>query len=409
MAEDDTQSLRERAEAMIESAVEASSGGDWSGALTSNDAALDICRHLVRRSAAPAGDDATLLLACLRNATIVRRSMGRGEDALAFAQEAVDWCREHSSAFNLASCLNSLAVTHRASGRLDHAIPAIEEAISVIWSEFESKPDELAEMVGTLLGNIGQWYREAGQSPPARLAERFNQFSALFAEEEDAMRTAAVNPASTPNDIADRLLSEVAKVAMIDAALNEGSKIAGWACQLIELLASLAWRIRGLHVNLRPQNGEATASHWLVVLPSGSPQGVPLKALSAARNVMAERISASPSAATLTTLTDALHATSNQDPLTAVARSVEQAGRARTLTPEVVDGVITSLLSALRVTAVELEASEPKMVEPGYIGDHAAMPIAAPLVPTAGEAMRVIAHVVEVTEHHFGTTISAIV
>src|SRR4051812_11605038 len=101
MAQDDTQSLRERAEAMMRSAVEASSRGDRAGALLANDAALDVCRELVRHSATPTDDDVTLLVSGLRNASSIRVAAGRGEDALVFAQEAVAVCREHSGAFNL--------------------------------------------------------------------------------------------------------------------------------------------------------------------------------------------------------------------------------------------------------------------------------------------------------------------
>lgn len=52
---------------------------------------------------------------------------------------------------------------------------------------------------------------------------------------------------------------------------------------------------------------------------------------------------------------------------------------------------------------------EPKLAEPGYVGNLEAIPLAAPLNPTSGEAMRVLAHVVEVTEHHFGVRILAVV
>jgi hypothetical protein len=90
-----------------------------------------------------------------------------------------------------------------------------------------------------------------------------------------------------------------------------------------------------------------------------------------------------------------------------VARGVEKAGGARSLTLDLVRDVVDPLLAALRTTAVELEASQPKMAGAGCVGDMQTMPLEAVLTPTPGEAMRVINHVIEVTERHFETKIMA--
>lgn len=130
------------------------------------------------------------------------------------------------------------------------------------------------------------------------------------------------------------------------------------------------------------------------MLPSGSPGGFPLQAIGTARNVMAELGHGSrPSAAAVEALANALRAAPSDDHLVRVARGVEQAGGAGSLTLDIVRDIVDPLLAALRATAVELEAHQPKMAEPGYVGDFQSMPLEAVLTPTPGEAMRVINHV----------------
>jgi hypothetical protein len=394
--------LRERAEAMVRSAVDAWSKGEQTAALSTNAAALEICRRLVRASPTPSADDVTLLLACLRNASTMGRTLGRGGDAIAWAEEGVAVSREHSKGLNLASTLNSLAVTYRELERLGDAIPVAEEALSEIWREFEANPSELAEVVETLLRNFALWHREAERELPAIHLERVNKFQALVPQRAPA------SPAPAGDiDVVERLLNEVAKAALIEKALNHDDKIVDWACQLMDLLHSLAWRIRGLHMSFRSKT-ETEKIHWIVTLPSGSPDLFPLQAIRTARNVMAELSQGSrPSAAAVEALANALRAAPSDDHLVRVARGVEKAGGAGSLTLDTVRDVVDPLLAALRATAVELEASPPKMAEPGYVGDFEAMPLEAVLTPTPGEATRVITHVIEVTERHFETKIRA--
>jgi hypothetical protein len=394
--------LRGRAEAMLRSAVDAWSKNEKTAAVSTNAAALEICRGLVRASPTPSSDDVTLLLSCLRNASTMGRTLGRGDDAIAWAQEGVAVCREHSKGSDLASALNSLAVTYRELERVGDAIPVGEEALSVIWREFEANPSELAEVVEILLLNFARWHRQAERALPPIHVERVNKFQSLVS------RCAPGPPAPAEDiDVVERLLNEVAKAALIEKTLNHDDKIVGWACQLMDLLHSLAWRIRGFHLSFRSKT-EAEKVQWIVMLPSGSPGVFPLQAIGTARNVMAELGHGSrPSAAAVEALANALRAAPSDDHLVRVARGVEKAGGAGSLTLDIVRDIVDPLLAALRATAVELEAHQPKMAESGYVGDFQSMPLEAVLTPTPGEAMRVINHVIEVTERHFETKIMA--
>lgn len=202
-----------------------------------------------------------------------------------------------------------------------------------------------------------------------------------------------------PN-LQQKLLAVVATRALKQQAAGNDHKVLRWWCQVAELMCGLAWRARGWHIQIKPEGAEGPA-HWLVALPSGSPELRPMHALAMARGALEDLAYGRPvEDRTLQELTRAIDGLDGADPVVRAARALVRVAGDRGITLESTYSTTEQLLNTVEAMAIEFESSRPQPRAGDYTGPLSTMPIPAPIIPARGEAAKVLAHVVEIGCHH---------
>jgi tetratricopeptide (TPR) repeat protein len=180
-------------------------------------------RELAARSDEPA---ASILLASLLNNLAVRlRDLGRREQALAAAEEAVGLRRplaaDRPDAFtpDLARSLNNLANTLSELGRREQALAAAEEAVRLRRVLAAARPDAFTPDLALSLNNLGNRLSELGRREEALAAaeEAVGLYRALAATRPDAFTP---NLALSLTNLA-HMLSELGRREQALAAAEE--------------------------------------------------------------------------------------------------------------------------------------------------------------------------------------------
>jgi tetratricopeptide (TPR) repeat protein len=111
----------------------------------------------------------------LNNVAAMLRQLGRREEALAAAQEAVTLRRalagKRPEAFepNLAMSLNNVATMLSDLGRREEALAAAQEAVDVLAPHFQSSPQAFSQWMSIACANYVRRCRENGRAPRSDL------------------------------------------------------------------------------------------------------------------------------------------------------------------------------------------------------------------------------------------------
>lgn len=109
----------------------------------------------------------------LNNLGAFLSDLGRHEEALASAQEALDLYRRLASArpdaytAALAKSLGALHVTLKAAGRKEEALESAAEGLQVLRPAFLALPQAHAQVMGALCGDYLALCKELGREPRA--------------------------------------------------------------------------------------------------------------------------------------------------------------------------------------------------------------------------------------------------
>jgi tetratricopeptide (TPR) repeat protein len=165
------------------------------------------------RGALPVSDYPTLLAErarLLNNEAVRLGDLGRREEAMAAATEAVDLRRalakENPDAFlpNLAMSLNNLGAMLSARGRREEAMAAAREAVDLRRALAKENPDTFLPDLAMSLTNLGNWLSDLGRREEAMAAAReaVDHYRAIAKAKPDAFLP---NLAASLNNLGNRL------------------------------------------------------------------------------------------------------------------------------------------------------------------------------------------------------------